>query len=188
MPSDSETTLASVRKAVLAFRDARDWAQFHHPKDLAVALSIEAAEILEWFRFKTDEEVKAQVEAGDISALGHELADVLYWVVLLSHETGVDLASAMEEKLAISGQRYPVDLARGRKEKYTELRLADEPAEAPEEAPPRAEPLPAQKPTLLSGDPPRRKPLQPPLLPKWGEACEECSQDPEDPGRPVGPQ
>lgn len=121
MPTDSDSTIAALRDEVLAFRDARDWAQFHNPKDLALAMSIEVAEILELFRFQTDPEIRAQVEAG-LPELGHELADVLYWVLLLSHEVGVDLASALEEKLALSGQRYPVQLARGRKEKYTRLR------------------------------------------------------------------
>ena len=164
MPTDSEVTLAALRRTVLAFRDARDWAQFHQPKDLALALAIEAAEVLELFRFKTDPEIQALVEAGDVTDLGHELADVLYWVLLLSHEAGVDLAAAMEEKLAISGHRYPVELARGRKVKYTELRPREEPAEE-SPAPPRVEALPVvQKPNLLVRDV-RRRPLP---LPRRG--------------------
>jgi len=136
MRSDSRLTLADLREEVLAFRDARDWAQFHQPKDLALALSIEAAEVLELFRFRSDAEVRAQVEKRDTTELGHELADVLYWVLLLSHETGIDLAQAMEEKLAFNAQRYPVELSRGRKEKYTALRAGREDAEAQPEPDP----------------------------------------------------
>jgi len=136
MRSDSVMTLDQLRQEVLAFRDARDWAQFHHPKDLAVALSIEAAEVLELFRFRNDAEVSRQVEAGDLTDLAHELADVLYWVLLLSHEVGVDLSNAMEEKLAFNAQRYPVELSRGRKEKYTALRAGREDAEAQPEPDP----------------------------------------------------
>lgn len=131
MPSDAETTLAELRQKILAFRDAREWAPFHQPKDLAVALAIEAAEILEIVRFASDEEVRARVQAGDTTAFRHELADVLTWLLLLSHEVGVDLASAMEEKMAVNAERYPVELARGRKDKYTELRAGAPGREGP---------------------------------------------------------
>lgn len=176
MPSDLETTVAALRRAVLSFRDARDWAQFHNPKDLALALSIEASEVLELFRFKTDEEIRAQIEAGDLPDLGHELADVLYWVLLLSHETGVDLAAALEEKLAISGHRYPVELAKGRKVKYTELRPMEElPVEAPEPQRPRTSEAAPQKATLLSAEVRRKGSL---LLRRAGDSAEEGSEDP----------
>ncbi len=149
MRSDSAMTLDELRREVLAFRDERDWAQFHQPKDLAVALSIEASEVLELFRFRSDAEVKGQVEAGDVTDLAHELADVLYWVLLLSHEVGVDLASAMEEKLAFNAQRYPVELSRGRKEKYTALRAVREDSEAQPEPGPVEVAVRVAKPTLL---------------------------------------
>ncbi len=149
MRSDSELTLADLRREVLAFRDARDWAQFHHPKDLAVALSIEAAEVLELFRFRNDAEVRSQVLAGDVTDLAHELADVLYWVLLLSHEVGVDLARAMEEKLAFNAHRYPVELSRGRKEKYTALRVTQEVQEALPDPDPIQAAVHVRKPKLL---------------------------------------
>lgn len=187
MRSDSGLTLADLRKEVLAFRDARDWAQFHQPKDLALALSIEASEVLELFRFKSDAEVRSQVERGEVTELGHELADVLYWVLLLSHEAGVDLARAMEEKLAFNARRYPVELSRGRKEKYTALRGLQETLEAPVES--RGEPVfeplpPLQKPTLLPSDP-RRKAA--PLLRRTGEGCEEAPSGLEAAGTPASP-
>lgn len=134
MACDAEATLASLRAALLAFRDEREWAPFHQPKDLALALSVEAAELLAEFRFRTDQEVRDEVAAG-ASNLPHELADVLAWLLVLSHELGVDLASALEAKMAITARRYPVHLARGRREKYTRL-------PAPEVEGPGEEPAP----------------------------------------------
>jgi len=107
-----------MQDRVVAFRDARDWKQFNPPKDLAMALSIEAAELLEIFRFKSDE----QALAGDgRQRLSDELADVLYFVLLMAHDTDIDLRAALERKLASSEEKYPVALARGRNLKYDEL-------------------------------------------------------------------
>lgn len=188
MRSDSRWTVAELREEVLAFRDARDWSQFHQPKDLALALSIEAAEVLELFRFKSDAEVRAQVEKRDVTDLGHELADVLYWVLLLSHETGIDLAQAMEEKLAFNARRYPVELSRGRKEKYTILHGLQETVESTGESVPERvsdEPdPPVLKPTLMPGDP-RRKAA--PLLRRSGDCGEEARAGTESSGVPASP-
>ncbi|MBI3924579.1 MAG: nucleotide pyrophosphohydrolase [Armatimonadetes bacterium] len=120
--ADNQLTLAALRQKVLAFRDARDWKQFHNPKDLALALSIEAAEILELFRFKKPEEIERELQGEARRALAHELADVLHFVLLLSHEAGIDLSQALFDKLELLEDRYPVELARGRRLKYTELR------------------------------------------------------------------
>lgn len=110
--------MKDLQARVVAFRDARDWKQFNPPKDLALALSIEAAELLEIFRFKSDE----QALAGDgRDRLSDELADVLYFVLLMANDTGIDLRAALERKLAATGEKYPVALSRGRNLKYTEL-------------------------------------------------------------------
>ncbi|MEW6282287.1 MAG: nucleotide pyrophosphohydrolase [Candidatus Eremiobacterota bacterium] len=106
--------LAELTERILEFRDRRDWKVFHNPKDLALALSVEAAELLELFRFKSAEEVAP-------GPLRHELADVLYFVLLLAHEAGIDLREAVLEKLRLNEERYPVELSRGRNLKYTEL-------------------------------------------------------------------
>ncbi|CAN0385180.1 unnamed protein product, partial [Phaeothamnion confervicola] len=116
------TQLAALTELIVKFRDERDWKQFHHPKDLGVALSIEASEVLELFRFKSNEEIQARLAQGPWPDLGHELADILYFVLLLAHDTGVDLESALVEKLKISGEKYPVELSRGNNAKYTELK------------------------------------------------------------------
>ena len=105
----------------MEFRDDRDWKQFHHPKDLGLALSIEVSEVLELFRFKSDEEIQQRLARGEWTELAHELGDVFYFLLLLAHDTGIDLESALKNKMQISAGRYPVELARGNNAKYTEL-------------------------------------------------------------------
>jgi dCTP diphosphatase len=121
-PSDRTTTVQALRESVIAFRDERDWKQFHQPKDLAIALAIEVAELLEHFRFQDDAAIAQRLSNADEQrAVAHELADVLHFVLLLSDALEVDLSQALVEKLAISARRYPAALAKGRAQKYTEL-------------------------------------------------------------------
>lgn len=116
----SSPDLPELTRRVVDFRERRDWAQFHHPKELASALSIEVAEIMELFRFKTAEEVRELVrETGFRDKLGAEIADTLFLVLLLAYESGVDLAAAFERKLVLLEERYPEDKARGRSDKWT---------------------------------------------------------------------
>jgi NTP pyrophosphatase (non-canonical NTP hydrolase) len=103
-----------LREEILAFRDARDWAQFHNGKDLALGLSIEAAELLELFLWKP-------AEAVDEARLREELADVLVYAFLLADRYGLDIPEIVRAKLALNAQKYPVDKAKGRADKYTEL-------------------------------------------------------------------
>lgn len=114
--------LKKLTEKVVAFRERRDWAQFHHPKELASALAIEVAEAMELFRFQTPEEVarKLQQDPGYRERLGHELADSLFLLLLLAHESGVDLEAAFGEKLAMLEERYPEEASRGRNLKWTE--------------------------------------------------------------------
>ena len=105
---------------IIAFRDERDWQQFHHPKDLAMALAIEAAEVLEVFRFKSPEQIDAERSQWK-QALGEELADCLYFVLLLAHDAEIDLPQAMEAKMQKNALRYPVALSRGKNLKYDRL-------------------------------------------------------------------
>ena len=115
-----QASLETLTERVLAFRDARDWKQFHHPKDLSMVLTIEASEVMDLFRFKDNEQIAEELD-GLRHPLSHELADVLNLLLLLAHETGVDLEEALLTKLEILEERYPVALARGRNQKYTEL-------------------------------------------------------------------
>lgn len=119
---DQFTTVAQLRQRVRSFVHERDWEQYHFPKDLAIGLAIEAAEVMEHFRFRSNEEVAAQLrDPAFLRSIGHELADVLYFVLLTCDYLGLDASSLLEEKLAISAERYPVELARGSNRKYTEL-------------------------------------------------------------------
>lgn len=119
---DSTATVEQLKRAVRHFVDERDWRQFHSPKDLAIGLSIEAAEVLEHFRFRSTDQIDALLKGpSSRQAIGHELADVLYFVLLMCEQFGMDAAQLLEEKMAISASRYPVEKARGRNEKYTDL-------------------------------------------------------------------
>lgn len=119
-PSDSTMTIEILRQSVRTFIEARDWDQFHTPKDLSIGLIIEAGELLEHFRFRNDAEISAQLaEADFLQHVSHELADVLFFLLALSHKLNLDLAQALDEKMAISAQRYPVEKARGKNLKYT---------------------------------------------------------------------
>jgi NTP pyrophosphatase (non-canonical NTP hydrolase) len=103
-----------------AHRDARDWRQFHKPKDLALSLTLEAAEVLELFQWKGDEEAAEYVKKNK-ERIGEELADVLYWVLTLADDCGINMKEAFERKMKINEEKYPVDKAKGKKDKYTEL-------------------------------------------------------------------
>lgn len=115
--------LESLTQRVWEFREARDWAQFHHPKELASALSIEVSEIMELFRFRSAGEVTELLQDEEYrQQVGAELADSLFLLLLLSKETGVDLRAAFERKLALLEERYPVEKSRGRNDKWTAYR------------------------------------------------------------------
>jgi NTP pyrophosphatase (non-canonical NTP hydrolase) len=109
-------------RRVARFRDDRDWAQFHNPKDLAVSISIEAAELLELFQWKTPEEVTAALEEPAARArVAEEMADVLILLLSASEAVGVDLYEATLEKIERNAAKYPVEKARGNAEKYDRL-------------------------------------------------------------------
>ncbi|HFB52553.1 MAG TPA: nucleotide pyrophosphohydrolase [Anaerolineae bacterium] len=121
MPATDRTTAVfALREQVRAFITARDWDQFHSPKDLAIALSIEAAELLEHFRFRDDAEIAARLATPEFRQdISDELADVLYFVLAISNKLDIDLSTALESKMAVSARRYPVEKARGKNLKYT---------------------------------------------------------------------
>ena len=117
------SSLADLVAAVCRFRDARDWAQFHTPKNLAAAIAIEAAELQERFLWKTDAEVDRDLaDAAKKAGVAEEIADVVMFAMLLGDRLGIDLAEAISAKLAANEQKYPVRFARGNARKYTELR------------------------------------------------------------------
>jgi NTP pyrophosphatase (non-canonical NTP hydrolase) len=99
---------------IVKFRDDRDWAQFHNPKDLAIALNIEASELLELFLWKTE-------DGANISRVKEELADILIYSLLLANKYNLDVMTIIESKLKKNSEKYPVDKARGSAKKYNEL-------------------------------------------------------------------
>jgi len=114
--------LKNMQEEVVAFREARDWKQFHKPKDCAISLALEAAEVMELLQWKSPEEIEAYKAGGaKHEAMSDELADVLYWVLLLAEDFGVDLSSAWRNKMKKNDAKYPVEKAKGKHTKYTEL-------------------------------------------------------------------
>lgn len=103
---------------VLKFRDARNWKQFHNPKDLAISISLEAAELLEVFQWSA-EDVKCE---NKIDKIKEELADVVIYGILMADSCGLDLDEIVLEKMKRNNEKYPVEKAFGSKEKYTELK------------------------------------------------------------------
>ena len=99
------------------FRDDRDWRQFHNEKDLAISISLEAAELLELFQWKSPEEARES----SIERIKEELADVLIYSHMLASNLELDIDEIIEAKLEKNNIKYPVDKSRGNKEKYTEL-------------------------------------------------------------------
>jgi len=113
---------ARVRDAILAFRDAREWKPFHDPKNLAEGLSIEAGELLEVFLWKTTEECRhVQDDSVAIAKIREELADCFLFCVLMADACNIDLMEAAHDKIEVNARKYPVDRAKGRREKYDAL-------------------------------------------------------------------
>ena len=105
---------------IVAFRDARDWSQYHGLKDEALSLLIEAGELAEHLRWHDDETLRARI-AQDPDPVADELADVLYWTLLIAHDIGIDLEAAFERTVLQNERKYPVEAARGRATKYRDL-------------------------------------------------------------------
>ena len=114
--------LPALVKQILAFRDERDWAQFHTPKNLAAALAVEAAELQELMLWKGEEEVDHLVSSRNGHAkLSDEIADVMIYALLFCEAAGIDPEAAVRIRLKKNGEKYPVEKAKGSAAKYTEL-------------------------------------------------------------------
>jgi NTP pyrophosphatase (non-canonical NTP hydrolase) len=112
--------IKELTEKIIEFRDARDWKQFHNPKDLALSLVLEAAEVLEHFQWKNKEEIENYIKTNK-DDIGEELADVFYWVLLFSSDLGIDICEALEKKLKQNENKYPISKSHGKHSKYTEL-------------------------------------------------------------------
>jgi NTP pyrophosphatase (non-canonical NTP hydrolase) len=115
-------TLTDLSRAVLAFRDERNWAQFHGLKHLIVSLCLEAGEVLELTQWKSDAEVDALPrDPASHEALADECADVLAYLLLVADKADIDLGAALRKKLIKNAEKYPQEKSYGRREKYSEL-------------------------------------------------------------------
>lgn len=112
--------ITAIEEKLLVFRKARDWEQFHNPKDLAISLVLEATELLEHFQWKTTKEIE-QYAVDHKDDIAEEMADVFNWILLLSHDFGIDIIEASNKKIAKNAAKYPTDKAKGNHKKYTEL-------------------------------------------------------------------
>ena len=113
-------SLIQLRDALRVFAAERDWDQFHSPRNLATALAVEAAELLEPFQWLQDEQA-ASLSPETRAAVEQEMADVLLYLVRLADKLDVDLAAAARAKIVKNGEKYPVAKARGSSRKYTEI-------------------------------------------------------------------
>lgn len=114
------TDWKEIQEKAIAFRDARDWKQFHNPKDVALSLVLEAGEVMEHFQWKNAEEIKDYVRMHK-KEIGDELADVIYWVAVMANDLKIDLPKAFKVKMKKNAKKYPVKKAKGKHTKYTEL-------------------------------------------------------------------
>ena len=117
--------LEEITDKIRSFRDERDWAQFHNPKDMAIAISLEAGELLEHFLWKNPEEVEERIveRRGEIQS---EIADIAIYLTELADNLGIDLLKAMEEKIRVNAEKYPAERVGGSSKKYTEYGEASE--------------------------------------------------------------
>ena len=112
--------LDELKEALRIFAADRDWDQFHSPKNLAMALTVEAAELLERFQWLTEEASKYP-DAVELAKIREELADILIYLIRLADKLGISLIDAARDKIHENERKYPVDKSRGSSKKYTEL-------------------------------------------------------------------
>jgi len=120
--NDATTTFADLKSRVLAFARERDWEQFHAPKNLSMALAAEAGELMEHFLWATSDASRTiAVDPAKRKKIEEELADVVIYALEFANMTGIDVAAVIETKMEANAKKYPVEKAKGRSEKYTEL-------------------------------------------------------------------
>jgi dCTP diphosphatase len=115
------TNISRITKRIVDFRNARDWKQFHNPKDMALSLVLEATEVMEHFQWKSHKEMEEYVKTYK-EGIGEELADTLYWILLMSNDLNIDILKALEEKIEKNEAKYPVDKSKGKHTKYDKLK------------------------------------------------------------------
>ena len=119
---DNKVTLEELKNKVKEFCEKRDWDQFHNPKELAIGISTEANELLQIFRFKSEEDMKNLMKSDKRVEVEEELADVLYFVLRFAQMNNIDLSSAVSDKIEKNDKKYPVEKVKGCNKKYNEYK------------------------------------------------------------------
>ena len=113
--------IQELTKKIIEFRDKRDWKQFHNPKDVALSLVLEAGEVMEHFQWKDKQEINKYIRTNKFE-IGEEIADVLYWVLLMSHDLKIDVLDALDKKIRKNEKKYTIEKSKGNHKKYTDLK------------------------------------------------------------------
>ena len=116
----SPKTLKDLQKLVIAFRDTRNWKQFHNPKDIALSLVLEAGEVMEHFQWKNGKEIEKYIVENK-QEIADELADVFSYMLIMANDLNIDIAKALQEKTEKNNKKYPVEKAKGNHTKYNKL-------------------------------------------------------------------
>ena len=117
---DTQVTIEELKNLVKDFCETRDWDQFHNPKELAIGISTEANELLQIFRFKSEEDMKVLMNSEKKTEVEEELADVLYFVLRFAQMNNIDLSTAVKNKIEKNNKKYPLEKTKGCNKKYNE--------------------------------------------------------------------
>ncbi len=117
---DQTTTVKALKENVRKFCEDRDWDQYHNPKDLAIGITTESAELLDLFRFKSREQSEKMLKNSTRAKVEEELSDVLYFTLRLAQKYNIDLSDSLARKLKVNEKRYPIEKAEGSNRKYNE--------------------------------------------------------------------
>jgi dCTP diphosphatase len=116
--ADTTTTVQNLKNLVEQFTKERDWHKFHNPKNVSMALSGEVAELIEFFYWCESKE-SFDITNQNLETIKHEVADIACYLLIFCNRTGIDLAQAITEKMVLNAQKYPIELCKGRSDKYT---------------------------------------------------------------------
>lgn len=119
---DNKVTIEDLKNQVRKFCEDREWDQFHNPKELAIGISTEANELLQIFRFKSEEDMKVLMNSEKKTEVQEELADVLYFVLRFAQMNNIDLSTVVESKIEKNNKKYPLEKAKGCNKKYNEYK------------------------------------------------------------------